>query len=106
MENKNLYGLNATLIAKDGKSNELSQILLEASKLMQEAEGCHLYAIGKSKTNANEILITEIWDSKEAHDNSLKIPGVRELIGQAIPILDRNPEKGQEVDILGGLGIH
>ena len=106
MENKTLYGLNGKFIAKDGKGEELSQILLEASELMKKAEGCQLYVIGISKTNRDEIMVSEIWNSKEDHDNSLKIPGVRELIGKAIPLLNENPKKGTETEIIGGLGIN
>lgn len=51
------------------------------------------------------IYVTEIWDSKEDHDNSLKVEGVRELIMSAMPILDEQPTKGQELEILGGTGI-
>jgi len=105
MENKSLYGLNGKFVAKDGKGQELAQILLEASELMKKAEGCQLYVIGISKTNRDEVMVSEIWDTKEDHDNSLKIPGVRELIGKAIPLLNENPKKGTETEIIGGLGI-
>ncbi|MEZ4684912.1 MAG: hypothetical protein R3B47_02270 [Bacteroidia bacterium] len=38
--------------------------------------------------------MTEVWDSKEDHANSLQLPGVRELIMQAMPILDSMPTGG------------
>lgn len=105
MENDTCYGLHGSLVAKEGKAKELSKILLDASALMQSAKGCHLYAISMDNNNPNEVWITEIWESKEDHDNSLSLPGVKELIGKAIPILERSPQKGQELEILGGLGI-
>jgi len=105
MENNPLYGLHGNLVAKEGKGKELSNILLDASALMKSAKGCHLYAVSIDNRNPNEVWITEIWESKEDHDNSLNVPGVKELIGKAIPILERNPQKGQELEILGGLGI-
>ena len=105
MKDKKMYGLHGHLTAKEGQATALAQILLEAAALLQSAEGCHLYAIGLDKNKQDEVWITEIWDTKEAHDKSLNNPEVRALIGKAIPMLDRNPEKGQELDILGGLGI-
>jgi quinol monooxygenase YgiN len=50
--------------------------------------------IGKDESDANSVYITEIWDSKEDHDNSLKVEGVRELIMKVMPILDGQPNKG------------
>jgi hypothetical protein len=37
--------------------------------------------------DTNCIWITEVWDIKEDHYNSLKINGVKELISGALPIL-------------------
>lgn len=42
---------------------------------------------------------------KEEHDNSLKIDGVRELIMKAMPLLDGQPTKGQEIELIDGTGI-
>ena len=49
--------------------------------------------------------IIEIWDSKDDHANSLKNEKVRALIMKAMPILDGQPMKGQEMEILGDTGI-
>jgi len=106
MENNTLYGLHGKLAAKEGKGKELAQILLNASALMKSAKGCHLYVVGIDDNQPDEVWVTEIWDSKEDHDNSLSVPGVRELIGTAMPILAGPPQKGQELKILGGLGIN
>lgn len=99
------YGLNGKLVASEGKAEQLAQILIKASELMANAKGCHLYVVGIDKTDKNTVCITEVWDTKEDHDNSLNISGVRELIQQAMPLLEGMPEKGQEIEILGGIGI-
>lgn len=105
MEENTYYGLHGKLVAKEGKGKELSRILLDAAALMKSAKGCHLYAVSIDSSNPNEVWVTEIWETKEDHANSLNLPGVKELIGKAIPILDGSPQKGQELEILGGLGI-
>lgn len=101
----NKYGLHGKLTATEGNGNKLSSILLEASKLVSTANGCRLYMISKDKTDSDSVWITEVWDNKEDHDISLKVKGVKELISQAMPILKGQPEKGQELEILGGAGI-
>lgn len=102
---KIMYLLQGKMTALAGKSNELADILLEASKLVSTAKGCKLYVIGKDKHDSDSVFVTEIWDSKENHDNSLNVEGVRELITRAMPILSGQPSKGQELEILGGAGI-
>ena len=59
--------------------------------------------VSHSPDDADTVWVTEVWDSKEDHDNSLSVAGVRELIGKAIPILDGPPQKGQELNVIGGL---
>lgn len=101
----NKYLLHGKLTAKPGYRDELEKILLKASDLVSTANGCRLYVIGKAENDTNSVYVTEIWNTKEDHDNSLKLAGVRELIMKAIPILEGQPVKGQELEITGGAGI-
>ncbi len=103
MENR--YFLHGKLTAKSGHQKELADILLKASQLISTADGCKLYVVGQDENEENSVYVTEIWDSKEDHDNSLNVEGVKELITKAIPILDGPPTKGQELEILGATGI-
>jgi quinol monooxygenase YgiN len=99
------YGLHGCLTAKAGQAIELSQILLQAAELMKDTKGCQLYMVSVDKGQPNDIWVTEIWDSKTDHDASLQQEGVRELIARAMPLLENAPQKGQELNILGGLGV-
>ncbi|WP_394674352.1 putative quinol monooxygenase [uncultured Chryseobacterium sp.] len=103
MENK--YLLHGKLTAKAGHQKELADILIQASQLVSKSKGCTLYAVSHDQEDENAVYVTEIWDSKDDHDNSLKVEGVRELIMKAMPILDGPPTKGQELKILGGVGV-
>ena len=89
------YLLHGKLTAADGQTERLAGILLEASRLISTAKGC----------NPTAVWVTEVWDSREDHDQSLHLPGVRELIGQALPILAGTPQKGQELEVIGGTGV-
>lgn len=101
----NKFGLYGKLQAQAGKGKELGQILLKAAKLMENAKGCILYLVNKEVGNADCVYIMEVWERKEDHDNSLKVPGVSELIKQALPILAEKPTGGTTLEVLGGKGI-
>lgn len=96
----NKYLLIGKLTAKEGHGAALAEILVAASKLVSTVRGCQLYTVALDKEQPNDVYITEIWDSKLDHDNSLKLEGVQSLIKQAMPILDSQQQKGQELEII------
>ncbi len=98
------YGLTGTFTAKKGSGDDLASILKEAAGLMKTAKGCLIYIVGQQSDDKDIIHVHEVWESKEDHDNSLNIDGVRELIGKAMPLIDGKPE-GVEIDIIGGQGL-
>ena len=93
------YGLFGKLVAIEGKGAELLDILLESSKLMKLRNDCAEYSVSVDLNDENIIWVYEIWDSKEAHDQSLQDPNVRNLISNAIPILAESPQKGIETKV-------
>ena len=99
------YGLHSKIKSKAGSSEKLAQMLLDASTLVTTTKGCRLYFISKDKSDPDTVWVTEVWDSKEDHDNSLKDGSVKALISQAMLLIEGVPEMGQELEILGGLGI-
>lgn len=99
------YGLHGKLKALPGRGKALAEILLKASAMVASAPGCQLYIVSTDGELEDAVWVTEVWDSKEEHDKSLNVPGVRELIAQAMPLLDGMPEKGQEFDVIGGHGL-
>lgn len=102
---KKPYLLHGKLKAKTNQLENLAKILLDAADLISQTPGCQLYVVGYDTNEPNSIFVTEIWDTKENHDQSLQIEGVRELIMEAMPLLDGPPTKGQEIQLLGGHGI-
>jgi len=99
-----MYLLQGKLLAKEGEREQLAAILLQAAALMEQAEGCRLYAVATQAADPYGVHITELWKDQSAHDASLNVAGVRELIMQAMPLLAEPPQKGQEYTVLGGLG--
>lgn len=99
------YGLHGCLRAKEGNGESLTNILLQAAEIMNGIPACQLYLVSRDPDAYENIYVTEVWDSKEAHDESLAMEGVPQLISQAMPMLDGKPEGGQPLDVLGGKGI-
>jgi quinol monooxygenase YgiN len=97
------YGLHGKLQATSGNGDKLADILARASRLVATAKGCHLYLVSKDTQDPDCVWVTEVWDSKEDHANSLSLPGVRELIGEAMPILAGQPQKGLELEVIAGI---
>ncbi|MEM7087825.1 MAG: antibiotic biosynthesis monooxygenase family protein [Bacteroidota bacterium] len=99
------YGLQAKLRSKKGKSEQLSSILLRASELLSEAKGCVIYLVSINQSDENDVRVIEVWETQEDHDDSLKDPKVKALIGMAIPLLDGMVNERIELNIIGGKGI-
>lgn len=95
------YGYFGTMRVQPGKREDVLAILLRASESLS-AHGCHAYVIGEGE-DPDVICVSELWDSKEAHDASLQLPGTREAITQAMPMLT-GEFVGYEMTVRGGLG--
>lgn len=96
------YLLHGKMMAKTGFGEELKSILLAAAEMVKTAEGCHFYIVGVNAEEPDAVYVTELWESRAAHENSLKLPGVSELVTAAMPYIDGRPEKGQELEVVGG----
>jgi quinol monooxygenase YgiN len=97
------YGYLGSMRVRDGHRDEVVAILTSGADGLRAA-GCRLYAVGVSAADENLICVTEIWESKEHHDASLRLPETRAAIGAAMPVLT-GEFTGQELDIVGGLGV-
>jgi quinol monooxygenase YgiN len=81
---KTMYGQIGKMIALPGKRDELIALLLENVDAMP---GCLSYIVAADPSDENGIWVTEAWDSKESHDGSLKLPGVKKSIDKARPMI-------------------
>lgn len=95
------FGMVGKLNSTPENRDQLVDILTQAAELMKEFEGCRLYVVSKDANDAGSVWVMELWDSKEAHDESLTLPAVRELIGQAMPILVGSPDGASLIPVAG-----
>ncbi|MBW8744383.1 MAG: antibiotic biosynthesis monooxygenase [Sphingomonas sp.] len=96
-----MYGMIARIKAQPGKRSELAAILLEGTGIMP---GCLNYVVAEDMADPDTLVITEAWDSKQSHDNSLKLPAVQAAMTKGRPLI-AGFEKIAETMPLGGVGL-
>jgi len=96
-----MYGLIGKITAKDGQRDELIKILLEGSA---EMPGCLSYIVSEDAKESDVIWVTEVWDSKESHKASLKLPSVQEAMNKGRPLISEFNEQ-IEMEPVGGHGL-
>jgi quinol monooxygenase YgiN len=97
----NMYGLIGKMTAAAGKREELIKILLDGVANMP---GCISYVVAKDVRDADGIWITEVWNSKESHAASLKLPQVKDAIAKGRPLI-KNFDVYHETEPVGGHGL-
>lgn len=98
-----LYGRQGRLVAKPGQRDALAAILLDDATGLAAMRGCQLYLVFAGEDEPDALLITEVWDSAEAHEASLGLPEVAAAIAKARPLLER--AEGAALTLLGGAGL-
>jgi quinol monooxygenase YgiN len=96
-----MYGLIVKMSAAAGQRDALIAILLEGIAGMP---GCLSYVVSKDAADSDGIWITEVWDSKESHAASLKLPSVRDAITRAKPLIAAFSQ-GTSTTPVGGIGL-
>jgi quinol monooxygenase YgiN len=96
-----MYGLIGKMTAAAGQRQALIAILLEG---IEDMPGCRSYIVAEDAGNADDIWITEVWDSKESHAASLKLPSVRDAITRAMPLIAAFGQGTTTVPV-GGTGL-
>jgi quinol monooxygenase YgiN len=96
------YGYFGTMRVQPGRREEVLASRLAAADSLGEY-GCHAYVVGEAE-DPDVICVSELWDSKEAHDASLQLPEAREAIARAMPMLT-GEFTGHEMTVRGGLGV-
>ncbi|MCW3847801.1 antibiotic biosynthesis monooxygenase [Sphingomonas sp. LB-2] len=78
------YGFIGKVRCHPGKRAALAAVLNSDAGAMP---GCILYLIAEDLKEADVLWITEIWESKSAHDQSLELPGVKAANAKGRPLI-------------------
>lgn len=81
------FGLQAKLTAQQGQREPLAELMKQAALLAKNSAGCLLYVVQLSLENEQDILISEVWLSQDAHTASLANPDILQLIVKARPLI-------------------
>lgn len=100
-ESTPMYGLMGRMIAQPGQREALIAILLEGTEAMP---GCLSYVVARDAKDGNAIWVTEVWESKEAHAASLKLPAVQAAIAKGRPLI-AGFDSYTETSPAGGVGL-
>lgn len=96
-----MYGLIGKMTAQPGKRDGLTTILVDGVAGMPS---CLSYVVANDAADAQVIWITEVWESKDAHQASLALPSVREAISKGRPLI-AGMERVAETVPIGGSGL-
>jgi len=96
-----MYGMIGRMKAVPGKRAALAAILLEGTDAMP---GCLSYVVAEDVADADALWITEVWTSKQAHDDSLKLPVVQDAIRRGRPLI-AGFDSNAVTTPLGGVGL-
>ena len=96
-----MYGLIGKMVASPGNRDALAAIILGGTGQMP---GCLSYVVAKDPRESDALWITEVWDSAESHKASLSLPGVRDAITKARPMIASFGDSVQSEPI-GGYGL-
>jgi quinol monooxygenase YgiN len=97
------YGYLGSMRTRYGHRDEVVEILLSGVDGLRAA-GCELYLVSVSETDRDVIWVTEVWQSKEHHEASLRLPETQAAIATAMPLLTGEFTR-QELTVIGGLGL-
>jgi quinol monooxygenase YgiN len=98
-----MYGYLGSMRARPGHRDDVVAILTKSGDGLRSA-GCELYLVGLDQDDPHRIWVTEMWRSKQHHDDSLELPESKEAIATAMPMLTGEFE-GHELEFIGGLGL-
>jgi quinol monooxygenase YgiN len=100
-EDSKMYGLIGKATCVAGKRDEFIAILLEGVGAMP---GCLSYVVARDPQDPDAIWITEVWDSKESHAASLRLPAVRAAIAKGRPLIANFGDQ-TVTEPVGGFGL-
>ena len=100
-----MFAMTGKFVAQAGKRDALLDILMRASEVMVQLPECRAYIVNEDVADKTSVWVFEVWDDKEAHDDSLMDEQVRSLIAEALPLME-SPPCGAELRVVSGNGIN
>ena len=97
------FGMVGKLVARPGRRGELVDLLMDATRELQGADGCELYVVSQDRDDLDTIWVFEAWRDEAAHHASLAMPAVRGVIERGLPLITERD--GAKLEPVGGVGL-
>ena len=97
-----MFMLHGRLSARPGKRDDVLAILAEEES-SEPMPGCRLYVVAVDETDPDGVWVTEVWESEQAHRDSLELERVKARIARAMPLLDPEGFRQQRLDARAGI---
>jgi len=96
-----MYGLVGKFTTHAGKRDALISALAASTG---DLPGCLSYIVARDINDADTLWVTEVWDNRDSHAASLKLPAVQTAIQQARAWI-RSIERVAMTEPVSGLGL-
>lgn len=80
------FANTGSLGIQPGKRDRVLEVLTRLNGDLVDA-GCLLYEVGIRDGEPDTIYVIELWESAEAHKESLQLPSVKAAIDEVVPLL-------------------
>ncbi len=91
------YGLIVKITAKAGARDELAAIFADLPTM----PGCLSYVVAHDSDDPDGLWVTEVWESAEAHRDSLELPEVRQAIALGKPLIESFEHRFETTPVAG-----
>ena len=81
------FAFSGKLTAHPGQRDALLEVLNDGVNKLRTLEGCISYIVYESEEDPNDLWITELWTSQEAHAASLHNDAIRAVIQRGKPLI-------------------
>lgn len=97
-----MFMLHGRLATLPGHRDDVLAIFQEAESA-EPMPGCRLYLVAVDETDPDGVWVTEVWESQQAHRDSLQLARVKAQIERAMPFLDPKGFRHQQLDARAGV---
>lgn len=97
------HGLIDVLTCAPEDQDKLFDLLIHIAQHLETIDDCLYFVISKEVNNPTKIWVTELWTSKEAHDQSLANAGqiLLDVINEAMTLVTDERQRATLIPILG-----
>jgi quinol monooxygenase YgiN len=84
-----MYVVAAQYYTKEGKDNEVAQILQTMIPISRAEPGCALYIVNRSLDDPRKFLLYEHYHDKSGYEAHMATPAFKEnILGKVVPMLE------------------